>query len=192
MAFLPEARAGLIPSDTDRKSASSFMPQRLPESNLNQVLFTSTVSPEAFRAQSGNVQERILIRLFELGNTAKISELRPDFEMDRPLTLNEKFLGKYTWELAQRNEPITPRLDMEDAALAQVYHTVYPAFTKEGLASFLENERQRHILYGGMFTPEQDIEHGGYMKFTAARRYRAILENHIEEEKNQQNLRQAA
>ena len=162
--------------------------QSLPDGIRNFVIIPDAISGEQFRGLDGINQETVLISLLKRGNVGKVNELRPDFEMDRPLDYDEKRMADWTSAITSRDVPITaPAHDDQDTLFAQIHHTAY-SMPKNDLAAILENERQRKIKFTpGLFAPAQPIE-----RFTAARRYRAMLEVQVAKEEARESTRKKA
>lgn len=161
-------------------------PERGSESRPTVYINPQLVRPDEFLGFKGTVQENILISLLETGDKTKIQELRPDFgKMDEPLSYDEQRMALWTGEIVKSPNPITvPVLQTDNPLFSQILHTVYLDYKNRQpeLAAILEEERQRKIMFdGAMFTPAKNIG-----KFTAARRYRGILEHHVEEKKLKQ------
>ncbi len=126
----------------------------------------------------GLTQEYILLRDYAAGKRDEIARLRPDFEMSRPLEPDEVRVADWTYEITRREVPITPPIsETDDGLFSLIHHSVY-SMSKNELAGVLERERQRAIEFSpGLFAPAEPIG-----RFTAARRYRAILEAKIASE----------
>lgn len=159
----------------------------LPQAETTVFIDPKTITRESFLELDGLMQETILISLLTTGNSEKVGNLRPDFQMDRQLTFDEERMAKWTWEITQGEKPLTtPLHDMDNPSYALIHRTVF-SMPKEELTGILERERQRRMLFApGMFSPAEDIG-----KFRPAIRYRGILENHIEED-NRKPLKKAA
>ncbi len=176
--FHPKPELATVPKQPAKITIFKAPRPILTDTATHEPIYAGLITPEGFNSLEGNMQEAVLLNLMETDNKDQIRKLRPDFEIDRPLTYDEKRLSEWTASITSHEEPIlAPRIEIEDGLFAQIHHTVYYDFEKrEDLAVVLERERQRRIQFTpGQFAPSENLG-----KYSAAIRYRGNLERQIQ------------
>ncbi|MGA2967681.1 MAG: hypothetical protein ABSD69_00720 [Candidatus Levyibacteriota bacterium] len=174
MALSPESGSKLWGvSLLDGNSSAELLSQQRAVLEVGAPVNPRTLNTRTFQRLDGYLQEASLGFLLNINDLAKVAELRPDFDVYRPLSENETAVSYLVGEIIRRDKPIKPSSDLApNSIFAQIYALGYPIGEGE-LVAKLERERERAKVRfpEAFFAPAEDIG-----SFCAARRYFASLE----------------
>jgi hypothetical protein len=139
----------------------------------------------------GLTQEYILLKNYATGKCNEIARLRPDFEIDRILTLQEIEISRLVWQAAKVEKPYTQdALEADNPTMAILYHgyCIGRNISKDSLLRDLERMRERRIQYeGAMFIADQP-----FLGIPPGIIYRGIIEDHLRQQSGNAELKLAA
>lgn len=133
-----------------------------------------TVSPDVFWGLPGGVQEFVLKEAIKEGDLANVARLRPDFEMEHPVSRYEQIFTRAIREITASADPITESPGYVSVATFLPNNSEVRARVEVQLQA---ERARRQEDPNSLHYSHEDI--AGYK---AGRRYRILLEDQVAQE----------